>query len=109
VKLLLDQNLSSTLVPRPVGTYPDTSHVKDLQAQAEDDVSLWRRCRRDGYVLVTKDHDFEDASLHPGPPPKVILLLIGNTATPSVLALLTRHAGRIEAFGLDRERILRLG
>lgn len=59
-------------------------------------------------MFVTKDHDFEDAAQLPGPPPKVILLLIGNTRTRLVLSVLTRHEDRIQAFEKNRERILRL-
>lgn len=108
MKLLLDQNLSHKLVPRLDPKYPGTKHVKDFSAESEDDTVIWERCKRDGFVFVTKDHDFGDATRLPGPSPKVILLLIGNTRTKLVLSVLTRHEGRIRAFESTGERILRL-
>ncbi len=69
---------------------------------------MWARCRRDGFVLVTKDRDFEDATRHEGPPPKVILLLVGNTRTRFALSVLTRNEEQIKAFETSGERILRL-
>lgn len=108
MKLLLDQNLSHKLVARIEARYPGSAHVKAFAAEREDDRVIWARCKRDGFVFVTKDHDFEDPEAHPGPPPKVILLLIGNTRYDLVMSVLTRDEARIRAFESNGERILRL-
>lgn len=108
MKLLLDQNLSRNLVARLEPKYPGTRHVTNIGAETEDDHVVWARCRRDGFVFVTKDRDFEDATRHQGPPPKVILLLVGNTRTRLALSVLTRNEERIKGFETSGERILRL-
>jgi predicted nuclease of predicted toxin-antitoxin system len=108
VKLLLDQNLSHKLVSRLEPSYPGTKHVKDVEAEREHDAVLWDRCKRDGFVLVTKDHDFEDAAAYPGPPPKVILIDAGNSGTAVVMSVMTQNQSRIEGFENTAERTLRL-
>ena len=59
-------------------------------------------------MLLAKDRDLEDERAHPGPPPKVILLRIGNTDTDLVMALLTRNEAKIRAFETSPERMLTL-
>ena len=57
-------------------------------------------------TLVTKDRDFECAAQFPGPPPKCILLMLGNASTDDVESLLRHSAADIEAFEHDPRRLL---
>ncbi len=106
MKLLIDQNLSDRLAVRLARTFPGSTHVKALDLETSDDQELWVRCRRDRYVLLTKDRDFEDERRLAGPPPKAILLLVGNPSTSRVEVLLASRAGAIAAFETSNERVL---
>jgi predicted nuclease of predicted toxin-antitoxin system len=52
----------------------------------------------DGYVILTKDSDFEQRSFLYGAPPKVVWLRAGNTSPASIRTLINAHWEAIEAF-----------
>ena len=108
MKLLIDQNLSFTLASSLADLFPGSTHVQQLRLAASRDPDLWALARARGYVLLTKDQDFESQILHPGPPPKGIILYLGNTTTVAVERLIRSHAAEITAFETDGERILRV-
>jgi predicted nuclease of predicted toxin-antitoxin system len=58
--------------------------------QAEDD-ALWTYAAQNGYVIVTKDSDFNELSIIRGFPPKVIWLHHGNCKTSQIEAILRVH------------------
>ena len=60
-------------------------------------------------MIMTKDADFDDEAAHPGPPPKAIHLLIGNSSTRAIDALVRSSIDEILAFEHDSERILEIG
>ncbi len=68
-----------------------------------DDLAAWRFAREQGFVVVTKDHDFLDlAALH-GSPPIVIRLVLGNSSNQRVLAALLAHREAIESAAARRD------
>ena len=81
VKLLLDQNLSPRLVPRLSDLYPESTHVSVAGLGEAADGEVWAYARAGGFVIVTKDSDFNDMSVLRGFPPKVIWLRLGNCTT----------------------------
>ena len=66
-------------------------------AGARDD-AIWARSANEGFVLVTKDEDFQRLSVLRGPPPKVIRIRLGNCATADVARLLPLRAEQVRAF-----------
>lgn len=96
--LLLDANLSPSLVARLADLYPGSSHVFEHGDIASDDAAIWRRAERDGLLITTKDTDFLDLSLLHGPPPKLVLLRTGNVPTAHIEALLRSHVDDIRRF-----------
>ena len=98
VRLLLDENLSESLLPALSARYPGSSHSRALGLAGASDVALWERALLDGTVLVTKDEDFVTLSVLRGAPPKVIWLNVGNAGNATIGALLLRHADAIERF-----------
>jgi predicted nuclease of predicted toxin-antitoxin system len=106
VRLLFDQNLSRSLVPRLADAYPEARHVVHLGLEHADDSLLWAAARRDGYMLVTKDTDFHDGSRFPGPPPKVLHVAVGNGPTSSLEALLRNSQAAILGFSCDDRRLM---
>lgn len=95
MKLLLDENLSRRLVPFLQEDYPGSSQVALEGLESATDREIWQFAKEGGYVIVTRDADFEELSLALGQPPKVIWLKEGNPSRATTLQVLTRHHGVI--------------
>src|SRR5438874_2021286 len=106
MKLLLDQNLSWKLVNQLEELYPGTTHIKFVLTTAADDHDIWLFARENGFVIVSKDDDFEQRSILSGHPPKVIWVRLGNCKTSDIAALLQRSVKNILAFDADQEKSL---
>jgi predicted nuclease of predicted toxin-antitoxin system len=98
VKLLFDENLSSSFVKAIEAKYPGSAHVHTLGLQGRTDVAIWERAKRDGYVIVSKDNDFRQLSFLHGAPPKVIWLSVGNAGTEAILRFLLSKDADVQAF-----------
>ena len=88
MKLLLDENLSRRLVPFLQHDYPGTSQVVLLGLESASDREVWQKARDDGYVIVTRDADFQELSLVWGQPPKVVRLRTLNQTRAATLKVL---------------------
>jgi predicted nuclease of predicted toxin-antitoxin system len=106
LRLLVDQNLSRALGRRLADLYPGTAHVTDMGLERATDSEVWQWVTDNGLTLVTKDRDFERAAQFPGPPPKCILVMLGNASTDDAENLLRQSASDIEAFEHDPRRLL---
>lgn len=98
MKLLFDQNLSPRLLDRLADVYPETQHVFWLEMGEADDRQIWDYAKQNGYVIVTRDADYNDLSLIRGFPPKVIWIRRGNCSTQEIEQLLRVAEGTIRAF-----------
>ena len=78
MKLLLDENLSRRLVPFLQQEFPGSSQVTLLGLESASDQDIWLRAKNDGFVVVTRDADFQELSLVWGAPPQVIRLRTPN-------------------------------
>jgi predicted nuclease of predicted toxin-antitoxin system len=96
MKLLLDENLSRRLVPFLKNAYPDSSQVVLLGLESATDLSVWKRAQVEGYVIVTRDADFEELSIILGQPPKVIWIRGKNHTRSATLKILLDQQGLIE-------------
>jgi predicted nuclease of predicted toxin-antitoxin system len=63
MKLLLDENLSRRLVPFLQHDYPGSNQVVLLGLESASDKEVWQKAKDDGYVIVTRDADFQELSL----------------------------------------------
>lgn len=63
-------------------------HVVDVLGSAASDERIWEFARVGGFVIVSKDEDFQRFSVWRGWPPKVIWIQLGNCSTDEVVALL---------------------
>ena len=91
MKLLLDENLSRRLVPFLQHAYPGTSQVVLLGLESASDREVWQKAKDDGYVIVTRDADFQELSLVWGQPPKVVRLRTLNQTRAATLKVLLDH------------------
>jgi predicted nuclease of predicted toxin-antitoxin system len=78
MKLLFDQNLSPSLPRLLADLYPDSVHVRDIGLRDATGTEIWEYAKHNGFVLVSKDSDFQQRSLLFGQPPKFIWLRVGN-------------------------------
>jgi predicted nuclease of predicted toxin-antitoxin system len=101
MKLLFDQNLSPKLVNRLADLFPSSSHLQSVGLDWADDDQVWEHARLNGFVIVTKDADFNNLSVLRGHPPKVIWLQQGNCTTAQVEAVFRARFTDIEAFEND--------
>jgi predicted nuclease of predicted toxin-antitoxin system len=101
MKLLFDENLSPRLVARLAAEFPGSAHVRDLGMAAAGDPVIWAFAAANGFVIVSKDTDFQHRALLFGFPPKVIWIRLGNCSTATVVNLLRSRLADIQAFEAD--------
>lgn len=102
MKLLLDQNLSRRLVALLEADYPGSTQVALAGLESATDLEIWHFAKNNGFVIVTKDSDFEEISIVKGTPPKVIWIRTGNSKNHSILSVLLKNKIQIvNAFSQD--------
>jgi predicted nuclease of predicted toxin-antitoxin system len=104
MKLLFDQNLSWRLPNQVKNLYPESQHTRNVALSHADDLEIWDYAKHNGFVIVSKDHDFQQRSLLFGHPPKVILLRVGNCVAGDILELLKSYSKSIHAFEIDDDK-----
>ena len=98
MKLLLDENLSPSLVKTLAETYPETAHVREFGLQSAPDLKVWAHGANHAYTIVRKDADFHHRSLLHDHAPKVIWIRLGNCSTRDIAELLTSRREQVKAF-----------
>ena len=98
MRLLFDENLAAKLPRELSDLYPGSKHVLALGLVGASDSVIWKHAIAGGYVLVTKDEDFQRFSVLRGSPPKVIWIRLGNCTTADVVRLLRFRREHIDAF-----------
>ena len=101
MKLLLDENLSPSLVMALAGMFDAVRHVRDVGLRGSSDAAVWEFAKSGGFCILTKDLDFYRRSLAEGQPPKVIWVLVGNAPTIVVFRLLAARLVLIQGFWSD--------
>jgi predicted nuclease of predicted toxin-antitoxin system len=91
------------LVPFLQHDYPDSSQVVLLGMESATDKEVWQRAKDDGYVIVTRDADFQELSLVWGQPPKVIRLKTLNQSRAATLKVLLENRDVIIESLVDRD------
>lgn len=101
MKLLFDQNLSHRLVAQLATEFPDSQHVRNVGMASATDSMVWEFAGEQGFVIVSKDTDFEQRAVLRGPPPKVVWIRLGNCTTEDVSKLLRSRRAELLAFDAD--------
>jgi predicted nuclease of predicted toxin-antitoxin system len=101
VKLLLDENLSRRLVPALQARFPGTSQVALLGLERASDAQLCDYAALHGFVICSKDDDFQRLVAARGYKPKLVQLALGNVGNDAVLAALMASADRLDVFFTD--------
>ena len=101
MKLLFDENLAPRLARNLSDIYPGSAHVRDLGMRQASDRDIWDHARSAGFVIVSKDNDFQQMSFVFGPPPKVIWIRRGNCSVQVSEEILRSNSARIHEFDAD--------
>jgi len=109
VKLLYEEHLPRSLVRTLGALYPGSAHVVLEGLEAADDIEIWEFAKRRGFVIVSKDADFDEHSAVRGHPPRVVWIRIGNCSTRQIVDLLRAEHATLLAFEKDDSSILVLG
>lgn len=82
----------------------------DVGLAAARDRAIWAYAGANGFVLVTKDEDFQRLSLLEDAPPKVVWIALGNCSTADVERLLrSRHRDVVQFVEHSEATFLALG
>ena len=92
MKLLLDENLSRRLVPGLQLQFPGSSQVSLLGLERATDAQLCDFAAQHGYVICSKDDDFQRLVAARGYRPRLIHLAMGNTGNDALLTALVAAA-----------------
>jgi predicted nuclease of predicted toxin-antitoxin system len=106
VRLLFDENLSDRLVQRLADIYPGSVHVKHVGLRHTRDDVIWQYAIDNNYAIVSQDNDFREHAWRSGPPPKVILLRSGNSATRAIAVVLRNNLANLQAFEQGPDALL---
>ena len=98
MKLLFDENISFKLCKRLEDIYPNSTHVRFVELENEDDAEIWSYAKANGYIIVTQDSDFNDMSIIHGFPPYVVWIKSGNSRVTEIESILRKHSIRIREF-----------
>lgn len=104
MKLLFDQNLSPRLPQLLADIYAASVHVRAVGLRDAADTIIWEYAKLNGFVIVSKDSDFQQRSLLYGSPPKFIWLRVGNCPVKTIEDLLRKHSVAIHTFDLDNTK-----
>jgi predicted nuclease of predicted toxin-antitoxin system len=104
MKLLFDQNLSPRLTRLLGDIYPGSLHVREVGLREAEDAAIWEYAKQNGFVVISKDSDFQARSLLFGSPPKFIWLRVGNCSVWSIDELLRKYSVIIHTFAIDPEK-----
>lgn len=102
MKLLFDENLSPKLPNMLAASFPGSAHTRECGLLGAGDEDVWEYARANGFILVSKDSDFQQRSLLYGHPPKLVWLRIGNCTRQQLVDLLISHERDIQAMSIDQ-------
>lgn len=106
MKLLVDENLSPSLVTLLSDLFPGSEQVYEVGLGGATDTRLWEYAHAGGFAILSKDNDFRQRAFVSGAPPKVIWLDVGNAGTAAIADLIRRSRLRIETFSETVEAAL---
>jgi predicted nuclease of predicted toxin-antitoxin system len=85
VRLLLDENLSESVIPAIIDLYPESLHVRLLGAGGAADDIVWQLAKAHECLLVSREEDFLRLSIMRGAPPKVVWFAVGNRSNQEIV------------------------
>ena len=103
MKLLFDQNISYKIVSLLASNYSVVTTVKSENLIDALDRQIWEFAKKNDFIIVTQDSDFNDLTQLLGFPPKVIWIRTGNLTTQQIAEIFNQKIDEIENFSKDNE------
>ena len=75
--------------------------MREVGLRDSGDSEIWDYAKLNGFIIVSKDSDFQQRSLLYGFPPKFIWLRVRNCRTKLIEDLLRKHSAAIHTFEQD--------
>ncbi len=88
MKLLFDQNISQRILKVLPDIYSGSTHVKMEGLINSPDRYIWEFAKKNGFIIVTQDSDFNELNSLLGFPPKIIWIRTGNLKTQVIIDML---------------------
>lgn len=79
--------------------FAEVVHASELKIiQPVDDISIWNYAKNNGFIIISKDDDFEKIVLLRKAPPNLIYLKTYNLDTKKLTDLILENKGKIIEF-----------
>jgi predicted nuclease of predicted toxin-antitoxin system len=101
MRFLFDQNISHKILDRLPDLCKESTSVKSEGLVNEPDRVIWEFARRNNFIVVTQDSDFNDLTALHGFPPKIVWIRSGNLRTDEIADLLIKKLDAIQDFLKD--------
>ena len=88
MKFLFDQNISQRILKVLPDNYVGSSHVKNEGLINAPDKQIWEFAKKNNFIIVTQDSDFNELNSLLGFPPKIIWIRTGNLKTEAIIKIL---------------------
>ena len=88
MKFLIDQNISQRILIVLPDNYGGSSHVKNEGLINAPDRQIWEFAKKNNFIIVTQDSDFNELNSLYGFPPKIIWIRTGNLKTEAIINIL---------------------
>lgn len=98
MRFLFDQNISHRILKLIPDNYVESTSVKKEGLINATDKQIWKFAKKNNYVIVTQDSDFNDLSSLYGFPPKIIWVRTGNLKTQTLVDILITNENNILSF-----------
>lgn len=98
MKFLFDQNISQRILKILPDNYGGSSHVKNEGLINATDKQIWEFAKKNNFIIVTQDSDFNELNSLLGFPPKIIWIRSGNLKTQVIIDLLISQYHEIQQF-----------
>jgi predicted nuclease of predicted toxin-antitoxin system len=103
MRFIFDQNISQRILAILPEQFSDSTSVKKEGLLNSTDRAIWEFAKKNDYVIVTQDSDFNDLNLLFGFPPKIIWIRTGNLRTNAIKDILSTYLLEIERFISDND------
>lgn len=101
MKLLFDQNISHRILALLPEEFSGSSTVKNEGLINAFDREIREFAKKNNFIIVTQDSDFNELNTLYGFPPKIIWIRTGNLKTRDLLDVLIDYLSELERFTMD--------
>lgn len=98
MKLLSDQNISHKVLKYLSEDFSSSTTIKKENLLNANDRTIFLFAKKNDFIIVTQDSDFNELISILGFPPKLIWFRVGNLSTGSIANLLNANYNKLETF-----------